>query len=191
MSASTSTSVSVSVTPTSTSTSTNICNAWVLPVTEPGCGVPYSSENIEVLAECCGSAPVISYANDCGVFCIAQDQSIKELQECFATNGKDEDDGGKEEEGGIKRNEIYCNAGINATATDTDVQVPATASASVVANKPDEEGDGDDDDDDKGDDGDKDDDAPGNSAGRYEVSKMGVLVGVLMGSVVALGAFQI
>ncbi|KAI3330143.1 hypothetical protein F4824DRAFT_348240 [Ustulina deusta] len=169
---------------TSSSTATPACsNLYEIPISEPGCAVSFNSEHQDAMSACCKSAAVISYFNNCGLYCVAADQTIKELQDCLF--------GEK-----VAYQDVFCNAQNNATATNTNPDIPASASASVVA--------GGDDDDDKdggktGDDGGNDaKPSPSDSgspaprlAPELGVSKTGLTIGALLFSAMAFGAFQI
>ncbi|GAW17586.1 hypothetical protein ANO14919_070450 [Xylariales sp. No.14919] len=160
---------------TPSSTTSPACNLYEIPITEPGCAVSFGSQHQDAMSACCKSAAVISYFNDCGLYCAAADQTIKELQDCLF--------GEK-----VAYQDVFCNAQNNATATNTDPELPATASASVVA--------GGDDGDNKGDDDDKPSPSDSGSAAprlapELHVSKTGLTIGALLFSAMAFGAFQI
>ncbi|KAI0430023.1 hypothetical protein F5Y09DRAFT_243698 [Xylaria sp. FL1042] len=160
-------------------------NLYEIPFSEAGCAVPFSSAHQDAMAACCKAADVISYFDDCGLYCVAADQTIKELQDCLF---------GKK----VAYQDVFCNANVNATATNTDPEIPATASASVVAGGDDSDdgknGGGDDSDDS----GDSDSPSPSDSgsaapriAPEMGVSMIGVTIGALLFSAMAFGAFQI
>ncbi|RYC62621.1 hypothetical protein CHU98_g3583 [Xylaria longipes] len=167
-----------------TPTATPACaNLYEIPISEPGCAVSFAGAGHEDAMEaCCKSADVVSYFNDCGLYCVAADQTIKELQDCLF--------GQK-----VAYQDVFCNAMNNATATNTDPDLPATASASVVAGGDDDgddkNGDGKDgdDSDDGKDDGDKGSAAP-RLAPEFGLSKTGLTVGALLVSAMAFGAVQ-
>lgn len=132
------------------------------------------------MSSCCKSADVISYYDDCGLFCVAADQTIKDLQDCLFDKK-------------VAYQDVFCNANTTATATNTDPEIPATASASVVS-----DGDGNDDNNNNDDNDDSDDAAPTDSgsaaprlAPELSVSKAGLTIGALLFSAMAFGAFQI
>ncbi|TGJ86600.1 hypothetical protein E0Z10_g2159 [Xylaria hypoxylon] len=166
---------------TPSSTAAPVCsNLYEIPTTEPGCAVSFNGQHQDAMSTCCKSAAVISYFNDCGLYCAASDQTIKELQDCLF--------GEK-----VAYQDVFCNAPNNATATNTDPDIPATASASVVA------GGDSDDDNDGGKNGDDDNDAKPSDSGsaaprlapELNVSKAGLTIGALLFSAMAFGAFQI
>ncbi|KAI0969592.1 hypothetical protein F4678DRAFT_165530 [Xylaria arbuscula] len=166
---------------TASASATPACNnLYVIPVDDPGCAVPFSSDNKDSMSACCKSAAVISYSNDCGLYCAASDQTIKDLQDCLF---------GKK----VAYQNVFCNANVNATATDANPSVPASASASVVS--------GGDDNDNGGSGSDSSSGATaspsdsGSAAPRMApemgVSKAGLTIGALLFSAMAFGAFQI
>ncbi|KAF2971779.1 hypothetical protein GQX73_g1831 [Xylaria multiplex] len=168
--------------PGSTPSSTTACNLYEIPIADPGCAVSFNSQHKDAMSTCCKSAAVISYFSDCGLYCAAADQTIKELQDCLF-NEK------------VAYQDVFCNAQNNATATNTNPDVPATASASVVAGGDDDDKDGDKN---GGDDDDNDSPSPSDSgsaaprlAPELNVSKTGLTIGALLFSAMAFGAFQI
>ncbi|KAH8162799.1 hypothetical protein CIB48_g5452 [Xylaria polymorpha] len=174
----------------STPTAAPACaNLYEIPISEAGCAVSFAGAGHEdAMKACCKSAEVISYFSDCGIYCAAVDQTIKELQDCLF--------GEK-----VAYQDVFCNAANNATATNTDPSIPATASASVIAGGSGDDKDGDDkngdDDSDGKDDGDdgKDDGDKGSAAPRlapeFGLSKTGLTIGALLFSAIAFGAVQI
>lgn len=71
------------------------------------------------MSDCCKSADVVSYADDCGLYCLAQDQTVGDLLQCMYAQG-------------IGYSEAFCNGTANATATGTGSGSLASG-ASVVA----------------------------------------------------------
>ncbi|KAI0467562.1 hypothetical protein F4859DRAFT_517997 [Xylaria cf. heliscus] len=174
--------VSTSATPTATPACANL---YEIPISEAGCAVSFAGEgHKDAMEACCKSADVVSYFNDCGLYCVAADQTIKDLQDCLF-NEK------------VAYQDVFCNAANNATATNTNPDIPATASASVVASGSGSDKDGDDKDgddkdgnDDGKDDGDKDSAAP-RLAPEFGFSMTGLTIGALLFSAMAFGAVQI
>ncbi|CAJ2503045.1 Uu.00g104390.m01.CDS01 [Anthostomella pinea] len=154
-------------------------NLYDIPVTDAACAVAFGGNHTDVMSGCCKSADVVSYYDDCGLYCLAADQSVKALQDCLFA-------------GGMAWQSVFCNAGVNATATATDASVPATAQASVVSSGDSSSSDG-------GDDGKGgSDSSPTSSEGAgprlqpdFSVSKLGLTIGALLFSATALGAFQL
>lgn len=79
-------------------------NAVEFPTKDAGCAVPNSSDHKSILDKCCKDAPVKTWADDCGLYCLAADQSVDELSKCWQ---------------GEKGNAalLFCNNVGNATAT--------------------------------------------------------------------------
>lgn len=112
-------------------------NVYVLPnITDAACGAPISGNITDVFNSCCkGNAPV-KYDNDCGIYCLAQGQTVNQLTKCL------------EEKSGTYS--IFCNKGVNATATavatatksstgtstGTGTSAASTSSGAAVANRP-------------------------------------------------------
>lgn len=115
--------------PTSTSTSASAsasatfaqCGATLynIPVTDAACAVAFGGNHTSVMADCCKSADVVSYADDCGLYCLAQDQTVGDLLQCMYSQG-------------IGYSDAFCNGTANATATGTGSGSLASG-ASVVA----------------------------------------------------------
>ncbi|RYP65146.1 hypothetical protein DL770_009065 [Monosporascus sp. CRB-9-2] len=179
-----------------TATQTGSCgaNLYDIPTRDVACAVPFSAggnDHTDIMIQCCGAADVVSYRGNCGLYCLAVDQTVAELTECL-------------HDAGAAWGEVFCN-NDTATATATapgDAEVPATASASVIAT-------GDADSTDGGDgtgDGESEDgnadnadapdaeDSPGAAPGlrpEFGVSTLGLTIGALLFSATAFGAFQL
>ena len=174
--------------PSGTPTATPACNLWELPIEDIACGMPFGGNHTDVMSECCGKADVVSYRNDCGLYCLAIDQTVEELTGCLFEHG-------------AAYTDVFCRGNGTATASETAVTAPATASASVVASGSDSKSGDDDNDNDNdsndGNDGDGDSestDAPNAADGLrpdFAGYKSGLVIGALLFSATALGAFQI
>lgn len=115
--------------PTGTSTSASAsasatiaqCGATLynIPVRDAACAVAFGGNHTSVMADCCQSADVISYADDCGLYCLAQDQTVEDLLNCMYGQG-------------IGYSDAFCNGTANATATGTGSGTLGSG-ASVVA----------------------------------------------------------
>ncbi|KAF2637975.1 hypothetical protein P280DRAFT_471630 [Massarina eburnea CBS 473.64] len=82
----------------------------------------FNSSYRDTLKDCCKSAPVESWANNCGLYCLSVDQTIADLQKCW-------------QEGGVKAGEIYCSGNNTATATGKPSSSgSATGSGSQASN---------------------------------------------------------
>ncbi|KAF4471166.1 hypothetical protein FALBO_1909 [Fusarium albosuccineum] len=186
-------------------TATTACtNLYDSPNQDTTCAMPYSEKNLDYMKSCCGDAQVVSYYNDCGLYCVALDQTIGDLRDCLFDKGAGWADVFCSVQN--KKGDAENSSKLIAAASKTeDADVPATAEASVVAN-------GDDDDkDDSKDDKDSDDSdatstdtssassasstesgnaAPG-VAPQSGVSTLGLAIGALLFSTFAVGAIQI
>ncbi|KAI1735639.1 hypothetical protein F4680DRAFT_452726 [Xylaria scruposa] len=171
---------SSSATPTATPACANL---YEIPISEAGCAVSFAGAgHKDAMEACCKSADVVSYFNDCGLYCVAAGQTIKDLQDCLF--------GQK-----VAYQDVFCNAAVNATATNTNPEIPATASASVIA-----DGNGSDK---NGDDNNSGNNSSDNSDGKngddksaaprleFGFSKTGMTIGALLVSAMAFGAVQI
>lgn len=182
---------STSTSPAEASSTSAPCGTWTfdIPVSQPACGMAFGGNHTDVLSACCGDADVVSYRNDCGVYCLAVDQTVDDLTSCLYDHGAPWGD-------------VFCSAAGNATATDTGATPAATASASVVASAGSSSSDADDDNDgdDSNDSGDSTSggDAPDGSEGaapglkpEFASAKAGLVIGALLFSATAFGAFQL
>ncbi|KAI9896398.1 hypothetical protein N3K66_008570 [Trichothecium roseum] len=119
-------------------TPTNDCGVFLfqMPVEDAVCAMAYSDDSVGYMKTCCKGADIVSYYDDCGVYCAAVGQSIEDLTDCLY-------DEGAAYEG------VFCSGKKNATATGDGEPLPSSTSRVI---------DGDDDDsDDSNDDGGKDD----------------------------------
>ncbi|KAI1344714.1 hypothetical protein F5Y15DRAFT_363215 [Xylariaceae sp. FL0016] len=172
--ASTATATSASATATST------CGVYLydIPITDAACAVPFGGNNTDTMSSCCKDADVVSYYSDCGLYCLAEDQTIEDLQKCLMNNG-------------VAPQSVFCNAANNATATATDATPAASASASVVA--------GGSSDSDNGDSTSSGSDPTSTNAEgaaprlapNFGISTLSLTIGTLLFSATAFGAFQL
>ena len=150
-----------------TATSTHCSNLYDTPVRDIACAVPYSKDNLDYMSKCCNNADVVSYYDDCGLYCLALGQSAEDLTKCLY--GK-----------GVKYEDVFCRNNGTASATATgggDLMSSASVVATSGAKK------------DKDDDDDDDDDSAGALAqphGRTTV--VGVVLGTLLFSATVFGA---
>jgi hypothetical protein len=114
MSATTTTGVAVTATPASSCGST----LYEIPTSDAACAMPYGGNHTDVMAKCCKQ--VVSYLDDCGLYCLAQGQSVEDLTDCLYENGAAYQD-------------VFCNALTNATATAKGDVKPTASGATVVA----------------------------------------------------------
>ncbi|KAM5350995.1 hypothetical protein ACJ41O_003718 [Fusarium nematophilum] len=177
-------------------TATTACtNLYDTPNQDATCAMPFKDSYIDIMKACCGDAKVVSYYNDCGLYCVALDQTVADLEKCLL---------GKEP----LPQDVFC-SGKNTSSLTSDPAVPATAQATVISG-----GDDDDDDSSKDDDKDSNDDDDSETSGtstgtaaastgtntdnaapgvvpQSSVSTLGLAIGALLFSSMALGAFQI
>lgn len=112
---STTTSASVASAPT------NGCaaNLYDTPVHDAVCALPYSKANIKIMEACCGDTDIVSYYDNCGLYCLAIDQTVGELSKCFIKEGAAD-------------SAPFCRGNTTATATATSHKIAATADATVI-----------------------------------------------------------
>ncbi|OOQ83621.1 hypothetical protein PEBR_35742 [Penicillium brasilianum] len=101
------------------SNSTCTGNVYVLPnVTDAACGAPISGNITDAFDSCCKGNSAVKYDNDCGIYCLAQDQTVDELTKCL------------EKESGTYS--IFCNKRGNATATAAATTTKATSTGTAT-----------------------------------------------------------
>jgi hypothetical protein len=175
----------VSTTASTTSSVASSCpNLNDPPVRDAACAIPYSDDNIKHMSDCCEDADVVAYYDNCGLYCRAEGQNIRDLTNCLY-------------EKKVPYQNVFCRGPANATASESGTPTFApSASASVIV-----EGDDDKDDDDNnggngngsgngngnGDNNDNDDSA----ASRPGMGVMGVTIGALVFSALFGGALQL
>ncbi|KAH6695222.1 hypothetical protein F5X68DRAFT_272647 [Plectosphaerella plurivora] len=96
-------------------------NIYEIPTLDASCAMPYGGNHTDIFTKCCGDANVISYYDDCGIYCLAVGQSVGDLTSCLLREGAVD-------------GQVFCGGEVNATATETGGgQAPSTASARVIA----------------------------------------------------------
>ncbi|KAK3302965.1 uncharacterized protein B0T15DRAFT_260022 [Chaetomium strumarium] len=114
------TSTSMTAAASATSTACGGALVYDIPVQDASCAMPFGGNHTDIMAKCCGSADVVSYYNNCGLFCLSQDQTVRELMDCLFKEGAAD-------------NAVFCRGNTTASATGSATDLPASASASVVA----------------------------------------------------------
>lgn len=101
--------------------SDNACGTpgqYEIPVNDSSCAVPTKPEKYtDLMEKCCGPAPVTTYDNDCAAYCLALDQTVKELTDCLHDDGN-----------GVKWGEVWCAGTNNDTATGKPTSTKDTVS---------------------------------------------------------------
>ena len=92
-----------------------------IPVQDASCAIPFDSHDnaTDIMSSCCNSAAVISYYDNCGLYCLALDQSVEDLTSCLMQSGALPQD-------------VFCRGNVTATATGSGDSVPTSAEASAV-----------------------------------------------------------
>ena len=108
------------MTTTTAAAATSTCgpSTFVLPTKDAACGLPNSSDNSAAMDKCCKPASVKSYSGDCGLYCLAKDQSLRDLLSCLTDNG-------------VNNGDVFCNDRLNATATTNRKEASKTDSEST------------------------------------------------------------
>ncbi|KUI67629.1 hypothetical protein VM1G_02846 [Cytospora mali] len=102
-----------------TSTACTGSLVYDIPVQDASCAIQSGGNHTEIMSKCCGSADVVSYDNNCGLYCLAIGQSVGDITSCMFDNG-------------ASYSEVFCRGTGNATASATASDTLATG-ASVVA----------------------------------------------------------
>lgn len=109
------------VAPATASPTASCHNLYDPPTDDASCAMPFSDNNVNLMKSCCKGAQVVSYYNKCGLYCLAQGQSIGDLTDCLY-------------KAKAPWNSVFCRGNTTATATETGAgNIDATASASVIA----------------------------------------------------------
>ncbi|KAK4871153.1 hypothetical protein LT330_000390 [Penicillium expansum] len=110
-------STTTSSTTSSVSATSTACggSVWQIPTTDAACAAVISGNMTDVMDNCCKNAKVSKYDNDCGIYCLAQGQTVDKLQSCLTSKS------------GNYHN-VFCNAALNATATATSTGSKSTSS---------------------------------------------------------------
>jgi hypothetical protein len=111
--------MSTATTSSAAAASTCAAQLYNIPVSDAACAISYGGNHTDIMSECCNGADVVSYYDNCGLYCLAQGQNVGTLTDCMFKNG-------------ASYSEVFCNQQQNATATVTG-SVPTSAGASVVA----------------------------------------------------------
>lgn len=93
-----------------TSTAGANCGAQVyeIPTRDAACAVPVHAGNnyADAMKQCCHEASVESYDNGCGLYCLAQGQTVGNLTSCLTGHG-------------VANAHVFCTQNQTATATGT------------------------------------------------------------------------
>jgi hypothetical protein len=103
------------------STSTSTCGATVyqLRVTDAACGAKLSGNMSTVFDTCCKGDNPVKY-NDCGIYCLAQQQTVKELSDCIMSKANNYRD-------------VSCEGKQNATATAAATATKSTSTSTSTS----------------------------------------------------------
>lgn len=91
----------------STPTTCTGASVYEIPITDAACAAPASKNNAaDAFDQCCKSASIEKYDHDCGLYCLAQGQTIGDLVDCLTSSG-------------LKDGDVFCTQGNNASASAT------------------------------------------------------------------------
>lgn len=183
---STTTPATTTTTVTQPTPTNNVCpNVRDLPIDDAACGVAYSDDNVDRMKSCCKDADVLSYYDECGLYCLAEDQTIGELFKCIQGDMGDD------------FVDVFCSRPETATASGGE-EPRESADVTKVAgggSNDDDDNDNDDNDDDNdnnddnNDDEDDDDSAAVGLVPHSGITLVGVALSTLLFSAAAIGAF--
>ncbi|CAG9954873.1 unnamed protein product [Clonostachys rosea f. rosea IK726] len=149
------------------STSAVCASIWQTPNEDKNCAMPRTDKNVDYMKKCCKDAQIVSYYNDCGIYCLAVDQTIEDLVDCLHGEGAGDRD-------------VFCRGTGNDTATATDVgSLDPTITASIISGATSSSSSG------KDDNSDKEDDK--GAAVKGTVSVLGLAIGTLLISAFTIG----
>ena len=101
---------------TTTPTTCGGATVYDIPINDAACAATASKENASsAFDKCCKAAPVEKYDNDCGLYCLALDQTIGDLVECLTSSGLNDGD-------------VFCTQQNNRTATATSTATKTSSS---------------------------------------------------------------
>ncbi|CAH0047199.1 unnamed protein product [Clonostachys solani] len=84
------------------------------------CAVPYTQEYIGFMEDCCKGADVVSYYNNCGLYCLVVDQTVDDFKSCMKGNK-------------VPEQFPFCSGNGTDKATGSGkVDLPASITASVI-----------------------------------------------------------
>ncbi|EFX06496.1 hypothetical protein CMQ_6817 [Grosmannia clavigera kw1407] len=99
-------------------TTTACAGLYNSPAHDASCAIPAGGNHTEIMSACCNGADVVSYYDDCGLYCLAEGQTVQDLILCLYNKGAGWSD-------------VFCSGSSNGTATGTTA-LPTGAGASVV-----------------------------------------------------------
>lgn len=94
-------------------------DVYQLPTTDAACGASLHGNMGDVFDECCKGNGPVTYGNHCGIYCLAQGQTVHELSSCLMS--KSHNYGG-----------VFCNDAENATASTPATTTNAQATAATA-----------------------------------------------------------
>lgn len=154
------------------------------PVDDVACAIPYSEDGIDWMSKCCKDADVISYYDNCGLYCLALGQSAADLTSCLL-------------EEGAKDGQVFCRNGVDASSSDagataTGAEPRESADTTVVQSGEDNESSDGEGGSDGGDDDSEGDDEDAAAFTRpSQTTLAGVVIGTLLFTATAFGGIMV
>ncbi|KAF5651400.1 uncharacterized protein FTJAE_147 [Fusarium tjaetaba] len=120
----------MSSTTSSAAAQTSTCkggqNLYNTPVQNSLCAMPYGGNHTEIMTKCCGTADIVSYYDNCGIYCLASNKNVSQIVKCLYENGAAWED-------------VFCKgsgtASGTATAIPTEASIIATGGSSATGTK--------------------------------------------------------
>lgn len=109
-------------TATAASATATVCGATVyqIPVVDAACGAKLSGNMSSVFDTCCKGDSPVKYDNDCGIYCLAQEQTVQELSDCLMSKSNNYRD-------------VFCEGKQNATATAAATTTKSTGTSTSTS----------------------------------------------------------
>ena len=101
---STTTTMSTTTGTAATATGSSCINVYQLPTTDAACAAPIAGNMTSAFDTCCKGNSPVKYDNDCGIYCLAQEQTVDKLSHCLQKESNN-------------YAAVFCNDALNATAT--------------------------------------------------------------------------
>lgn len=95
-------------------------NVYQLPLNNAACGAVLQGNMSEAFDSCCKASKPVKYSNDCGMYCLAQAQTVDELQTCLTSKSNN-------------YRGVFCNASLNATASAATTTAATSTGTSTAS----------------------------------------------------------
>ncbi|KAK2676841.1 hypothetical protein RAB80_005581 [Fusarium oxysporum f. sp. vasinfectum] len=150
----------MSKTSTSTAASQTACaDIYNTPNQDNVCAMFRKDNHTDIMQACCGEAKIISYSGDCGLYCVALDQTIDQLSKCLYDHGAPDEKG------------VWCSGNAKTTKTK-DANIPRYCTSHPSSSKSSETS-----------------NAAANTSPQFVTTTLGLTIGALVLSSMAIGGF--